>query len=160
MAHRFISKTDALTAPIGSVVFWLPSTILHVLRGSDFSFLHWKLLACVQAVLTVTTVVAIWLSRREVAALRRIALWTLLGIWALGPLWLSVNATFTGGGFAKAGGWLGVIVALVFFPVTTPLLSVYDGSIFNLLITTLLLALACLDFRAIGRRKVNVSRFL
>ena len=144
-----ITKTDAIHAVIGSVVFWLPNTILHTLRGPDASFLHWRLLASLQTFATLATLIAIWVLRDRDTNPRRVALCMLLGIWVLGPLWLSINATLTGGGFAREQGWLGVVVAVFLFPVMTPLLSVYDGSILSVLISTLFLALACVDLRAI-----------
>ena len=79
----------------------------------------------------------------------------MLGIWILGPFFMSINATFYGGGFAKQFGWLGVIIATLFFPVMTPLLAVYDGSIPNLLLVTMglglmrILGLMCIKPKAI-----------
>lgn len=156
-----ITKSDALLAMISGAVFWLPSTILHMLRGSDFAFVHWTLLLYIQTFATLATLLAVWFlyrtarTDRKAKSVRRIALCMLLGIWVLGPFFLSVNATFSGGGFARKGGWLGVILATLFFPVMTPLLSVYDGSILNLSIDTLLLALATFRFSAKVSKKVE-----
>jgi hypothetical protein len=133
---------------VGSFAFWLPSVILHAVKGDDY-FRHLTVLAYVQVFSTVGALVSNWFLRGWIVPPRRIAPWLLLGIWVLGPFWLSVNATFDGGGFAKEGGWLAVIVSIFGFPVMTPLLAVYDGSIPNLLMITLLLGLVCLDLRAI-----------
>jgi len=133
---------------LGSFAFWLPSVILHAVKGDDY-FRHLRVLAYVQVFSTLGALVSIWLLRGWIVPPRRIAPWMLLGIWMLGPFWLSVNATFDGGGFAREGGWLGVIISILLFPVITPLLAVYDGSILNLLMITLLLGLVCLDLRAI-----------
>lgn len=132
---------------VGTVVFWLPGVILHAVKGDDY-FRNLRVLAYVQVFSTLGALVCIWLLRSRIVPPRKIAPWMLLGIWMLGPFWLSVNATFDGGGFAREGGWLGVIISVLFFPVMTPLLAVYDGSIPNLLIITLLLGLVCLNLRA------------
>lgn len=147
-----MNKNDAIHAIAGSAAFWLPNIVLHVLKGPDASFSHWGLLASLQAFTTVATLLATFFFWSEGISLRRIASWMLLGIWVLGPVWLSINSTFTGGGFASEGGWLSVLLAILLFPMTTLILSVYDGSILSLLIITLLLGLACVEVTAIPSR--------
>lgn len=147
MAVRKNLATYATWALVGSFTFWLPSVILHASKEDDFSFRHSTALAYVQILSTLVALVGIWFLRGRITAPRKIAAWMLLGIWMLGPLWLFINATFIGGGFAKEGGWLGVIISILLFPVMTPLLSVYEGSIACLGVITLVLGLVCVDLR-------------
>lgn len=70
-----------------------------------------------------------------------ISLFLLLGIWLSGPLFMSINATFTGGGFATPEGWHVVKFGTLLFPIFTFSMSAYDGTLFGLLLVTLLLIL-------------------
>lgn len=143
--------TYATYALVGSFAFWLPSAILHAMKGDD-SFRHLTAVGYVQILSTLGALVGIWFLRGWTTAPRKIAPWMLLGIWMLGPVWLFINATFIGGGFAKDGGWLGVIISILLFPIMTPLFSVYEGSIPFLLGITLVLGLVCVNLRAILSR--------
>src|SRR5689334_9558858 len=122
---------------VGSIAFWLPSVIVHATTGYDFSPRHSPSLPYVQILSTLAALVVAWLPRGWIIPLRKIPPWMLLGIWMLGPFWLCVSATFTGGGLARDGGWLAMIVSILVFPVATPMLAVYDGTIPNLLMITI-----------------------
>jgi hypothetical protein len=60
----------------------------------------------------------------------------ILGIWLFGPLCMSTGWMFSGGGLAKADGWLLVAMGTVLFPVFTFTMSAYDGTLGAVLITT------------------------
>lgn len=144
-----VSNEDLLQAVTGSIAFWAPSTILHAVKGAEFSLSHWWVLASVQPLTTLATFIAIRFVRRKTTSPRRCALSMLLGVWILGPLFISINFTFDGGGFAQEGAWLDALVVTLLFPLLTPWLSLYDGSLIGLLVTSLLLSAATLDLRAI-----------
>jgi hypothetical protein len=148
-----ITRSDSLRALLGGVAFWLPSIIMHALRGYDFSAPEERALSFIEPLTTLATFVLICLVQRKRATLKRCALWILLGIWILGPACLFLSATFAGGGFAKNPAWIDLLVATVFFPVVTPWMSLYDGSFVGLLVTSLILGAASLDLPAILFRR-------
>jgi len=57
--------------------------------------------------------------------------------------------TVGGGGFANDGAWLDLIIATLLFPLLTPWLSLYDGSIIGLILSSSLLAAGACNLRAI-----------
>ncbi len=121
---------------LGALSFWLPDVLLHAARGYDFAgldaiFLTIGLpLACLPAYL--------WAKRlygRSCLA----APWMLLGVWLLGGLFMQVAASFSGGGFATGAlSDLSVLLLLCFFPPATFMMATYDGSLFGLLLVTVL----------------------
>ena len=62
-----------------------------------------------------------------------------VGLWALGPLAMTISATSTGGGFANEGSWLTVVALTSMFPLTTFMISAYDGSLGGLLLGSVVL---------------------
>jgi len=152
--YMTVNRKALLNAIIGSAAFWVPSVILHALRGADFSLLHWGLLGFMELFSTLAAFLTLCLALRVAAASRVCALLMLLGIWVLGPSWMFISFTFDEGGFAKSWAWLGVLTATVLFPIVTPLMSFYDGSLMGLLITTAVLGLAALELPPIlAKRK-------
>jgi hypothetical protein len=149
----FVSTKQIACATVGSLAFWMPSVVVHAVVGPAFSSKDIRLIAYLQIIAMLAALGALWFLRGQNNAPKRIALWMLMGIWMLGPLWLFIGATFSEGGFAKEGAWLALIIATVLFPIFTLLLSVYDGSVVSLLVVTLLLALVCIDVRAIFRKE-------
>jgi hypothetical protein len=148
-----IIKDDLLHAVVGSAGFWTPSIMLHAFKGAEFSLYHWWVLASVQPLTTLATFITMRFLRRASATPRRCALSMLLGIWILGPLCILISFTFDGGGFANSGAWLDFLIATLLFPLFTPWLSLYDGSLMGLLLTSLLLGAAASDLWAILYQK-------
>ncbi len=66
-------------------------------------------------------------------------MWFLLGVWGWGPPFMFVGATFSGGGLHTLSDLGGLLLLWAFFPVSTPMMATYDGSLVALLITTLML---------------------
>lgn len=149
-----VIEDDLLHAVVGSAGFWVPSIMLHAFKGAEFSLFHWWVLASVQPLTTLATFITMRFFRRASAAPRRCALSMLLGIWILGPLCILTSFTFDGGGFANSGAWLDFLIATLLFPLLTPWLSLYDGSLIGLLLTSLLLGAVALDLRAILYQKL------
>jgi hypothetical protein len=126
---------------LGGFSFWAPSVFLHWLRGYGFS--RWDVFA-LTVLLPVTTGLVFardWKRFRNTEDRLSAALLALLGIWLLGPLMMSVGATFRSGGLSQAEGWDIVLLGTCLFPVFTLIMSTYDGTLAALLITTLLMAL-------------------
>jgi len=60
----------------------------------------------------------------------------LLGIWVLGPLMMTISASFSGGGFARPDPWGMIASAIPFFIHFTWMMSAYDGTLGALVIVT------------------------
>lgn len=148
-----VIKDYLLHAVVGSAGFWAPSVILHASKGAEFSLFHWWLLASVQPVITLVIFITMRFLRLASGTPRRCALWMLFGIWILGPLYILISFTFDGGGFANSGAWLDFLIATVLFPLLTPWLSLYDGSLIGLLLSSLLLCALAFDLPAILYQK-------
>lgn len=72
-----------------------------------------------------------------------IALSMLLGVWVLGPICIMTGASFSGGGFSQPIDKefiVGLIFYTIFF-IYTFIMSTYDGSLFGLLLATILMHL-------------------
>ena len=124
---------------LGGFTFWVPSVLLHWLRGYRFSGLDVIILTIGLPFSTAL----IFIIGRRVSGRRanRVSdvLFALLGIWLLGPLMMAVSATFSGGGFSKPDGWHFVLMGTGLFPIFTFMMSTYDGTLGALLLATALL---------------------
>jgi hypothetical protein len=59
------------------------------------------------------------------------------GIWATAPFWITLAQTFRPGeGFHMAGAWTYAGLMTAFFPLSTIIMSTYDGSLFAVLLTS------------------------
>ena|SRR5207244_316607 len=132
-------KWVLMYAGIAGVFFWAPSIALHASRGYNFRGLDMLILTLLLPVIAVCCFVVLWRLCRQENSRAFIVRSMLLGIWALGPLFLTVSASFAGGGFAKAEGWKFVIIGTLLFPIFTFEGSTYDGTMFALMVTTFLL---------------------
>lgn len=157
-----ITWRDLLHAAIGGVAFWAPSVVMHALKGAEFSLFHWWVLAVVQPVTTLASFITMCFIQRAGTTARRCALSLLLGIWILGPFCIAISFTFDGGGFVLRETWLDVSIATLLFPLLTPWLSLYDGSLVGLLVSSLLLGAASSDLLTMllgkGTSPFNSSR--
>jgi hypothetical protein len=90
---------------------------------------------------------------RNGTALPLIAVCQLFGIWALGPVWMLMSASFSGGGFTQAVAWRSIGTLFLFFPVCTPMMATYDGSLAALGLTTLTLPVVAFLIEA--RQRAN-----
>jgi hypothetical protein len=115
-----------------TALFWIPTLLLHAVRGSLFSGRDVLVLS---AVLPALVLIGFGVIARYVGP-RATAFWMLLGIWLPAPLMTTINGTFTGGGFARAGGLRSAAVGTALFPVYALLMSAYDGTLFALLLAS------------------------
>ncbi|MEW6128913.1 MAG: hypothetical protein AB1757_17885 [Acidobacteriota bacterium] len=123
---------------IGGLVFWLPSILLHLARGNNFSGMDVLLLTAILPVTTLLSYVVIlkfWKSLEFPFEIR--AIFLLLGIWILGPLYMMVEASFLGGGFTSSEGLRVVFLGTLLFPIFTPILATHKGTLGAIVITTL-----------------------
>ncbi len=147
---RVIVRATGLTLLRG-LLCWSPSLLVHWLRGQAFSGRDAGLLTLL---LPLAAVLAVTLARRAVpsARLREVSpLLVLLGLWLLGPVAMLGSATVDGGGFAQPVSWGALAFVIAAFPLTTPMLATYDGSLGGLALASLLLVWFVLRLRAPAR---------
>jgi len=126
---------------IGGIIFWIPSVVAHAARGYNFWWLNGLMLTFLSPLVTLSGISVFLRLRRKKNDRSFIALSMLLGIWVLGPLFTTINATLAGAGFANAGVWKFVVITTFFFPIFTFEFSTYDGTLLAVLLTTFLLIL-------------------
>jgi len=113
----------------------VPDVVIHSIRGMAFDVAEAR---TVSLLLPATTLVALSVDRRGrrlfVGWRRGVAM--IVGIWLLGPLFMMIDATFGGGGFAAASmsGWPVLLIPGVAF-----IMAAYDGALVALLLATVLL---------------------
>jgi len=121
------------------MTFWIPSIVIHGIRGGDFGasrsdIILVTLLPIITAVLTLQI-----LARFQVGPLSRasIASWMLLGVWFSGPLCMMISATFSHGGFLSSEAWRSLASATLLFVPYTFVMSTYDATLGALLVVTI-----------------------
>jgi hypothetical protein len=125
----------------GAVLFWTPAVIVRGLAGAEFSRGH---VILVTYVLPLTLLAGLFTVRRLARSgqSKLIAPFSLLGIWLFGGVAMTINATFSGGGFASPDGWKGVLLGAV--PPFNLMMASHDGSLFALLLTSFCLVVVWL----------------
>jgi len=140
-----VGKT-ALILILGGSAAWIPSVVLHWVRGHRFS---------APDVLTLTglfpvSAVIVAVAARRVSHDRAIQLMAplavLIGVWLTGPVGMALGSSTTGGGFSQPGMWRDLPSLIAMFPLTTPMMATYDGSLAGLGIATLALSVMFLVF--------------
>ena len=132
---------------IGSgAAFWLPSVVVHAIRGFDFGNSRFDIIAVLLLPVLAAILVLELLDRYRIGGCRRrmIAGWMLFGIWFLGPLMMNFGATFSGGGFARPGTWQTFVSAATLFIPFTWMMSAYDGTLGALVVITVWLVIVAL----------------
>ncbi len=137
---KWISKV-LVYAGLGGAIFWTPSVALHAIRGYNFRGLDMFILTFLLPLGTIGCFAILWRLRGQRDTRPVIARSMLLGIWALGPLFLMISASFAGGGFSKPVRLKLVFIGTLLFPVFTFEGATYDGTLFAVLLTTGLLVL-------------------
>ena len=132
--------TRALTyALLGALVFWTPNIVVHWIIAYRFSgFVVIGLTVLLPAVTILFFRTVLWPSLNEESRLSP-ALFAVLGIWIAGPSMLTFSASFCGGGLTQPDAWRFFVFGTLLFPLFTFVMSAYDGTVFALLLTTLLL---------------------
>lgn len=120
----------ALCGIYGSVLFWLPDTLWHLLRRDSFSVIDLMVLTAVPPPIVG---VGWWLlMRRPGTQISRMfgSAAMVLGILITCPLVTMVNRTFAGAGFASGLTWRQLGILTLLFPLSDIDCFTYDGSLF------------------------------
>ena len=133
-----VSKRDCVFAAVffqSALAFWLPSIVVHAMRGPRFGVLDMIIIsvACPGTAAIVFAALC-WLERGR--SLARRASTFLLGVWIWGPPSMTVSAAFSKGVLHALSDLGGFVFLWAFFPVTTPMMATYDGSLFALIMIT------------------------
>lgn len=133
---------------LGGLIFWVPDIVLHWLSGNLFSGWDVLILTLSLPLITCSVLVLHWRRSLERESHAPEAFAALVGIWLFGPAMMSLGWVFTS---APPHRLLFVVGCSVLFPVCTPMMSTYDGTLFAVLITTALLPL--LSISGVGQRR-------
>jgi hypothetical protein len=142
---------------VGAVSFWLPDIFWHAIRANEFSGVD----ALGITILMPLTMFGsfLLLSRRLRRESDTTVVWPLMvvGAWLLGGFFISVGASFAGGGFARLSGLFGILqtFAISLIPGIVFLMATYDGSLGALLIVTFVPLLIWLARRIRQSRSLN-----
>jgi hypothetical protein len=128
-----------LYALLGALAFWSPGLALHAIRGTELSGGDVGVLTIASLALASISLLLLANWQENRSGLRLIVFCQLVGIWALGPVWMLMSASFSGGGSSQAMTWRSLGTLLLFFPLTTPLMATYDGSVLALCLSILVL---------------------
>lgn len=129
---------------VSGVAFWIPSVVIHAIRGMKFGGSIFDVIAIFLLPVLAAVVALDVLDQLRVGGCRRgiIAIWMLVGIWILGPLMMTVGASFSGGGFARPEAWRMLALAVPLFMHFTWMMSAYDGTLGALVIVTIWFVIA------------------
>lgn len=123
------------------MAFWMPIVTVRMIFGSDWGVLITvfvlTLLLPVFGCFVLEALTRKWHKDRLIPSVAMIT-----GIWATTAFWTTLAHTLIPGeGFHAAGAWGYVGLMTAFFPLTTIMISTYDGSLFAVLLTTIVLLL-------------------
>jgi hypothetical protein len=135
-------------ALVGALSFWTPDTLAHAIRKYSFSSLEVHVITIAMPV----TLFAALFACAKLYQLRTgtVAICMLPGIWVLGGVFMSVGASFSGGGFLGPNGFRGGVemILMSLFPLLTFIMATYDGSLGALLLVSLILIFVWIVGRA------------
>jgi len=139
---------------IGAVSFWLPDSLWHAIRGSNFNGAD---VLAITVLMPLTLLVTYLFVKRRTTnePQRRVGLPLMLGVWTLGGLFITAGSSFSGGGFVGPDGFRGgVFITLIgLVPPITYILATYDGSLGALVLATLAAVLIAVKERSRERRQ-------
>ena len=122
---------------LGAAGFWLPDTLLHALRRSNF---NGRDVWIVTAVAPLTLLFTFLLVQRAYkrSSPKRVGLPLLAGVWLFGGLFMMVGASFSGGGMVSSYGIRFVVLTILLsvLPPYTFIMATYDGALIALLVVT------------------------
>lgn len=119
----------------GALGFWLPEILYYAAKRGELDRI-------VQTVLLPATLLATYFLirylRRHQAPGPSAAVFMLLGMWFGGAVAMTIGATFTGSGFRQPA--VGIPLALLgtLIPIYAFLMSAYDGSMYALIVASIL----------------------
>ena len=137
-----VSKRDWVFAAVffqAALAFWLPSIVVHAMRGPRFGVLDMMIISVACPGTAAIVFAALSLLERGCSLAWRASTF-LLGVWIWGPPSMTVSAAISKGGLHMLSDLEGFVFLWAFFPVTTPMMATYDGSLFALIMTTCIFA--------------------
>ena len=134
---RAVNARPALMfASVGALSFWTPDFAVHAWAGHSLDSHHLWAITCL---MPTTLLIAYVISRRRarVNGFAWVGLAMVIGVWLTGGLFIMLNATVGGAGFATAGVVPSVLAIFgSVIPILTCMLATYDGSLAALIIAT------------------------
>jgi hypothetical protein len=124
---------------LGGIVFWAPNIAVHWITGFRFSYPDAVGITFLLPAATYLFFRIIWWPLRKQEERLSPALFAVLGIWITGPSMLTFSASFCGGGLTQPDAWHFFVFGTMLFPLFTFVMATYDGTLFALLLVTLLL---------------------
>ena len=123
---------------LGATGFWLPDVFLRALRAQNFNSRDVRIITMVMPLTLLGTFLAAKWANTEMRN-RWIGLSMIAGVWLLGGFFMTIGASFSGGGFMGPDGARGAVLMMVLslFPMYTFIMATYDGSLGALLLVTL-----------------------
>lgn len=126
----------------GAAAFWLPSVLLHAFGAESI----WPLtiLPIIGFLVAYRFALGRWKSRSQAS----VAFFMITGVWLFASTGMTINASFSGGGFANGfvNGILVIVLGLV--PPYTLIMSAYDGIVLALFFVTSFAGVAHFIFEA------------
>jgi len=129
---------------LGAIVFWVPDIIVHALTRDKFGGIETLLLTFFLPFLTCFALARARRVKGTPTNFLYAGLLAVLGIWFLGPLMMTLSASFSGGGFTRPDWWQAALLGTVAFPIFTFIMSTYDGTLFAVFVVTAALPLKLL----------------
>jgi hypothetical protein len=129
---------------VSGVAFWIQSMVIHAIRGANFGGSIYDLIAISLLPVVAAVVTLEMIDELRIGDCRRgiMAVWMLVGIWVLGPLMMTIGASFSGGGFARPDTWQMLALAIPLFMHFTWMMSAYDGTLGALVVVTVWFVIA------------------
>jgi hypothetical protein len=134
---------------LGGIVFWAPNIAVHWMTGYRFSYSDAIGVTFLLPAATYLFFRLVFWPWRKLEDRLPPALFAVLGIWITGPAMLTFSASFCGGGLTQPDAWHFFVFGTLLFPLFTFVMSTYDGTLFALLLVTLLLPILA-NFRLKG----------
>ena len=133
---------------VGAVGFWLPDTLWHVIRRSNFDFWDFIILS---ALLPLTLLGTYLLVKKRFGDGTSVGAPLMVGVWCLGGVFIIAGASFSGGGIFGPDGFRGAVLVLIYslIPGVIIDLATYDASLYALFVASI----ASLIIAAVVARK-------
>jgi len=123
---------------LGALSFWGPELFLYALKRKAVN--GGVITLILPGVLLLAYFLAKRFRKRNQEGVPSQAAFMLLGIWILGPTAMLIAATLQGAGFVTLGASSAMITAMLgLFPPYTFIMATYDGSLYALIIVSILL---------------------
>jgi hypothetical protein len=138
--HDFHSKESShmnfrqisLLIVVGAIGFWTPDVVLNAFNANSISLFTLLPTFGFLAGYQITTRI------RQEGEQPSVAVFMIVGVWLFASVAMMIGASFSGGGFAGSISETVIVIVLGLLPPYTLIMSTYDGSLYALLLTTLI----------------------